>query len=89
VRVLDKDGNLCPRADDLVRFALQGPGAIAAVDNGNPASLEPFQGNQRRAFSGMALLVVRSRTGAPGVIRVTASADGLASAETRITAAGP
>jgi beta-galactosidase len=67
-----------PEADDLVRFAVQGPGRIAAVDNGNPASLEPFQADSRKAFSGLALLVVRSKRGEKGQILVTATSDGLA-----------
>jgi beta-galactosidase len=52
-----------------------------AVDNGDQASLEPFQGNQRKAFSGMALVVVRSTRGAPGDVRVRAVSDGLRAAE--------
>jgi Glycoside hydrolase family 2 C-terminal domain 5 len=36
VRVEDKDGNFCPTADNLVKFALEGPANIAGVDNGTP-----------------------------------------------------
>lgn len=84
VRVEDKDGNLCPMADNLVRFTVSGAGTIAAVDNGNAATVEPFQANQRKAFNGMALLIVRSKAEA-GAIHVTAASDGLteASAELR------
>jgi len=82
VRIEDKDGNLCPLADNLVRFKIAGPGSIAGVDNGNAASVEPFQADYRKAFSGMALLIARS--GNPGQIRVTASSDALPTAETTI-----
>ena len=78
--VEDAEGNLVPGADNLVRFAVEGAGRIAAVDNGNPASLEPFQAKERKAFSGLALLVVRSNRGVSGSIRVQAESAGLASA---------
>lgn len=64
-----------------MRFAVSGAGRIAAVDNGNPASLEPFQSDRRKAFSGLALLVVRTKRGEPGTIRVRAESDGIAAAE--------
>ena len=63
VRVEDKDGNFCPTADNLVKFALDGPGKIAGVDNGNPATVESFQADNRKAFNGLALLIVRGERG--------------------------
>src|SRR5262249_48340530 len=60
VRVLDKDGHLCPNADQLVTFAVDGPATIAGVDNGDPISHEAFQGKTRKAFHGMALAILRS-----------------------------
>jgi beta-galactosidase len=78
VRVEDKDGNLCPLADNLVHFEVGGAGTIRAVDNGNAASEEPFQAGHRKAFNGLALLIVQSKAGLAGRIRVTARAEGLA-----------
>jgi beta-galactosidase len=86
VRVEDKDGNLCPAAENLIRFAVEGAGRLAAVDNGNAATVEPFQADHRKVFSGMALLIVRSKSGGAGPIRITASSDGLQSAETAVSA---
>jgi beta-galactosidase len=80
VRVEDKDGNLCPLADSLVTFSVTGAGAIEAVDNGNAASVEPFHANQRKAFAGLALVIVRSKAGDAGTIHVAAASDGLTSA---------
>jgi beta-galactosidase len=80
VRIEDKDGNLCPMADNLVHFNVTGAGEIAAVDNGNDATTEPFQADQRSAFNGLALLIVRSHS-EPGGIRVTARAAGLMQGE--------
>ena len=62
VRVEDKDGNFCPMADNLVKFKLDGPAKIAGVDNGNPATVEPFQADYRRAFNGLALADCAQRT---------------------------
>jgi beta-galactosidase len=77
VRIEDAEGNLVPDAENVVRFAVEGAGRVAAVDNGNPASLEPFQARERKAFSGLALLVVRSNRGVSGSIRVRAESAGL------------
>jgi beta-galactosidase len=83
VRVEDKDGNLCPVADNLINFQVRGPGDITAVDNGNAASTEPFHANYRRAFTGLALLIVRSRDQA-GTVDVTATSDKLEKASIRL-----
>lgn len=82
VRVEDRDGNLCPFADNLVHFEIEGAGSVAGVDNGNAATLEPFQANERRAFGGLCLLVVRPTRGEAGRVRVMSRADGLEEAET-------
>ncbi len=77
VEALDKNGTLCPLADDLVRFEIEGPGEIAGVGNGDPMSFEPFQADSRKLFYGKAMLIVRTKEGKTGTIRVTATADGL------------
>ena len=84
VRVEDKDGNLCPLADNRVRFRISGAGTIQAVDNGNPATVEPFHADVRKAFSGLALVIVRSKAGQSGRVELEAAADGLASARAEI-----
>ena len=86
VRIEDGRGTLCPGADNLIRFEVAGAGFVQAVDNGNAATIEPFQARQRRAFNGLALLIVRSKAGPGGKIQVTAAADGLESGKTEITA---
>jgi len=88
VRVEDKDGNLCPLADNLIRFNVTGAGEIAGVDNGNAATTEPFHADYRKAFKGMALLILRSHS-EPGTIRVVAHSESLAQAQliVRTTAA--
>jgi len=87
VRIEDKDGSLCPLADNLVHFKVEGAGKIEAVDNGNAASVEPFQADHRKAFNGLALLIVRPEAGHAGTIRVEATSDGLRSANAELTTA--
>lgn len=76
VRIIDKDSTLCPLADNLVNFKIEGEGTIAAVGNGNPISLESYQAPHRKAFHGLCLVVVRA-TKQPGEIHLTASSPGL------------
>lgn len=76
IRILDQHGVLVPDADHLIHFDIAGPGKIAGVANGNPISIEPAQGCQRRAFSGMCQAVVQS-TRQPGTITLKASSPGL------------
>ncbi|MBN1698070.1 MAG: DUF4982 domain-containing protein [Spirochaetales bacterium] len=83
VKITDRDGTLCPNAENPIFFETVGPGYVKAVGNGNPISLEPFIAVKRKAFHGMCMCIVASFPGQTGTIRVTASADGLQSA--RIT----
>ena len=53
-------------------------------DCGDPASIESFQSDQRKAFSGMCLLIVRSQRGQAGRIRIAASSGGLEAARTEV-----
>jgi len=86
VRIEDQDDNLCPLADNLVQFKLDGAGRIEAVDNGNAATVEPFQADHRKAFSGMALLIVRSYAGREGSIQIEATSEGLQAARVGLNA---
>lgn len=76
VKAVDKDGNLCPLANDLVSFHLSGEATFRAVANGDPASLESFQGAQMHLFNGMMTAIVQT-TQSPGDISLSASARGL------------
>jgi beta-galactosidase len=89
VEALDDQGTLCPLADHLVRFKVDGPAEIAAVGNGNPLSLEPFQADYRKLFYGKAMLILRTKPGEGGQVRVTATSDGLTGAETTVSVSNP
>ena len=77
VTVADKAGLTAPRADNRIRFDLEGPGEIVATDNGDPTSFESFQSHDRKAFNGLCLVIVRGKAGQPGEVKLTAKADGL------------
>ena len=76
IKIVDKNGNLVPNADNLVKLELNGKGLLAGTDNGNPVSLESFQTPARKAFNGMCLAVIQS-TGKPGNISLKLSAENL------------
>ena len=76
VEILDKEGNLCPNADNQVKFNVEGNGFVAGVDNGNQISLERFKASQRKAFYGKCLVVVQN-SGKKGTINLKAVSDGL------------
>ena len=76
VEVVDKDGNLCPNADNLINFDIDGNAFIAGVDNGCAYSMERFKDNKRKAFYGKCLVVLQNN-GSKGKAKLTATADGL------------
>ncbi len=62
VDVVDKDGNLCPNADNEIFFSLSNKDAeIIGVDNGCQTSLEHFKANNRKAFFGKCLVVLKGK----------------------------
>jgi len=82
--IADKHGVPTPRAQNLVKFEVDGPGEIVATDNGDATSFESFQAPERKAFNGMALVVVRAKAGQPGTFRVRANSDELKEAIIKI-----
>jgi beta-galactosidase len=85
VTIADKNGLLVPRSKNRIRFTLSGPGEIVAVDNGDATNLESFQAKERNAFNGLCLVVVRTKAGAAGKIRLRAETDGLAGTQILIS----
>lgn len=78
VRVVDKEGNLCPDAQHLIKYSVKGAGTYRAGANGDPTSLELFHVPQMKVFNGMMTAVVQS-TDKPGEIILTATGKGLKS----------
>jgi len=84
IEALDKDGNLCPLAMNEISLYLDGPALIAGVANGDHHFPAEFTTNRVSLFYGKAMLVIRTREGESGMIRVTASSPGMKSTEVRI-----
>ena len=78
VRVVDREGNLCPDAQHLIKYAVKGAGTYRAGANGDPTSLEQFHVPQMKVFNGMMTAIVQS-TDKPGEIILTATGKGLKS----------
>ena len=75
---------LCPLADNLVKFRVEGPAEIAAADNGNPRSFELFQDAEHKLFYGKETLIIRTKEGQGGIIKIIAESDGLMPAEVTV-----
>ena len=76
VRVADKDGNIVPTDNRLIKFSVDGAGRFEATANGDPTSLRPFQSPEMDLFSGAATAIVRSGDGT-GTLTFTATAKGV------------
>ena len=76
VRVVDKDGNLCPSDNRLVSFSVKGAGRYRAAANGDATSLDLFHLPKMPAFSGQLTAIVQS-TEQSGEIVFEAKAKGL------------
>jgi len=86
VSTIDAQGRAVPTASNLVKFAITG-GKIIGVGNGDPAGHESDRGVERSLFNGLAQVIVQRenprgtiQTRNPGLLQLTASADGLAAA---------
>ena len=60
VEILDKDGNLCPRANSLLFFDIEGNAKIKAVCNGDPTDQTSFASSYMRTFNGKLVITIQS-----------------------------
>ena len=68
VRIVDKEGNLCPGAGHLLNFKVKGTGTYRAGTNGDPACLDLFHLPQMHAFNGMMTAIVQSSDNAGKIV---------------------
>ena len=83
VRIVDKEGRLCPNAQHDIHFTVKGAGCYRAGANGDPTNLQPFHQPQMKAFNGMMTAIVAEQ-GQAGEITLTARAKGLKSGKITI-----
>lgn len=60
LRIVDKNGNLCPNDGRLVSFKVKGAGKYRASANGDPTCLDLFHKPEMHAFGGMLTVIVQS-----------------------------
>lgn len=83
LKIVDKDGNLCPTDGRLVNFKVKGAGKYKASANGDPTCLDLFHLPRMHAFSGMLTVIVQSDEKS-GEIELQASAKGIKAGEITI-----
>lgn len=83
VSVVDEKGTVCPEADHLIQFNVEGEGFLRAVGNGDQTSLESFVEPKRKAFNGKCMAIVQAAKES-GVITLKAKSKSLGPAEIRI-----
>jgi beta-galactosidase len=82
---VDADGVRVPNADYPIIFALDGPGDLPGIENGDLNSPMDYGSKTRKAFRGRGLAIVQSRAVA-GKITLTATSPGLDTASVVIEA---
>ena len=71
--VMDKDGNLCPNAENQIFFSADNA-EIIGVDNGSQFSTERFKADNRKAFFGKCMVVLRVKdTAKPVTLKAQAT----------------
>lgn len=83
VKVVDKDGNLCPDANHLVRFKVKGAGTFRAAANGDPTCTKMFHEPEMPLFNGMLTAIIQSDKKG-GDILFEATAKGVKGAVVRV-----
>ncbi|MDR0394834.1 MAG: DUF4982 domain-containing protein, partial [Tannerella sp.] len=84
VRVVDKNGNLCPDDSRTIRFKVKGAGKYRAAANGDPVNLEPFHQPQMSVFKGELTAIVQTVEKAAGELIFEASAKEIGTATIRL-----
>ena len=79
--IVDSAGTVVPTAGNMVQVTVTG-GSIVALDNADHQDHDPYQSDHRHAYNGRGLAILRAAT--PGMIRLTAHADGLREASVTI-----
>jgi beta-galactosidase len=77
VTIVDAKGRMVPRANNHLKFSVSGPAEIVATDNGDATDLTSFQSLERKAYNGMALVVLRGAYQHTGKVVLTVESKGL------------
>lgn len=84
VEVLDKDGRVCPNADNRLTFAVSGAARLAATCSADLKDTVSYVSAERAAWKGRAMGVLRT-TGKRGAITLKVTSPGLTGATVKLT----
>ncbi len=76
VEAVDREDQFYFRESTLVRFSVEGPAKLAAVDNGDLTGSEPYVSDRVHLYHGRAAALLRF-TGESGRVVLTANAEGM------------
>lgn len=83
VSAVDKQGNPCPIADNLIHVNVRGVGYFQAICNGDATSLESFNFPQMKLFNGKLVIIINAGN-IPGETTVKVFGKGLKSKELKL-----
>ena len=83
VELTDEKGIRNPKAENRVKFEIEGPGTIAGVGNANPVSTESYVLPERKAWQGKCLVIIKSEN-QPGEIHLKVTSGVLITGEITI-----
>ena len=75
IQMLDSEGNLCPRAMDMLEFEVVGAARLMGVANGHQRGHDVFTDETHPLFYGKAVAVIRSIPGDSGEATVTVKSE--------------
>ncbi|MBQ9641460.1 MAG: DUF4982 domain-containing protein [Bacteroidaceae bacterium] len=85
VSITDKDGNLCPTANDEIQVEVTGSGSFKGICNGDATSLEVFTAPHMHVFNGQLVIGIQA-TKQPGIVSVKVSSKNLPAAQVELKA---
>lgn len=79
IEISDDHGTLLTTDERQIKVTVDGPAVLQALGSARPDNPEPFTATSHHAFRGRLLAILRPV--GPGVVKITASAEGLETAE--------
>lgn len=67
IEIVDKAGELCPRASNLLFFSVKGAGKLKAICNGNAIDQTSFASTYMQVFNGKMVAIIQSETEAGNI----------------------
>ncbi len=83
--IADRDGVVCPLADNRLTFTVAGAGELLTTDAGDQRETEPFVRPDKKALTGYLVGCARSLRGQSGELTVSVTGEGLQGASVTIT----